>query len=230
MTSSDELITEQGNVVTSDELADYQRWQAPHMVSVEDVKGKPNAFLTVEDIDALQKQAQKEGYSAGFKQGQAAGHKAGLQTGESDLTTQLNILHELLTTLNTPLDNLDAEMERDIVSLVTTVARQVIRREIKADPEHVIGAVRAALTVLPISDRKINIYLHPQVSELVKKGLSIDDNDASWRWHDDPTLSRGSCRLETANTSIDASVEARLDSVINKLLGGERTDDQSNGS
>ena len=51
MTSSDELITEQANVVTAEELADYQRWEVPHVVSSEDVKGKPNAFLTVEDIN-----------------------------------------------------------------------------------------------------------------------------------------------------------------------------------
>jgi flagellar assembly protein FliH len=227
MTSSDELISDQANVVTPEELADYQRWQAPHMVSVEDVRGKPDVFLTVEDIDALQKQAQQEGYKAGFQQGQTAGHQAGLASGKIDVNNQLTNLRQILETLNTPLESLDAEMERDIVALVTTVAKQVIRREIKAEPEHVIGAVRAALAVLPINDRKIKIYLHPQDTELVKKGLSLDEDDASWRWIDDPTLSRGGCRIETANTLIDASVEARLESVINKLLGGERTDDQT---
>lgn len=225
MTSSDELITEQANEVTIEELADYQRWQAPHVVSVDDAKDKPYAFLTVEDIDALQKQAQQEGYKAGFEQGQAAGHQAGLESGKLDVDNQLTSLRQILDTLNTPLENLDSEMERDIVALVTTVARQVIRREIKAEPEHVIGAVRAALAVLPINDRKIKIMLHPQDTELVKKGLFLDDDDDRWRWVDDPTLSRGSCRLETANTLIDASVESRIESVVNKLLGGERTDD-----
>jgi flagellar assembly protein FliH len=227
MTSSDELITEQANVVTPEELADYQRWQAPHVVSVDDVRGKPEAFLTVEDIDALQKQAQQEGYKAGFEKGQAAGHQAGLQSGQTDVNNQLMYLRQIIETLNTPLENLDAEMEHDIVALVTTVARQVIRREITAEPEHVIGAVRAALAVLPINDRKIKIVLHPQDTELVKKGLSLDEDDGNWRWIDDPTLSRGSCRIETANTLIDATVEARLESIINKLLGGERTDDKT---
>jgi flagellar assembly protein FliH len=225
MTSSDELITEEANVVTSEELADYQRWQAPHVVSVDDVKGKLDVFLTIEDIDALQKQAQLEGYSAGFEQGKAAGHEAGLESAKNDVNSQVMSLRQIIETLNTPLEDLDAEMERDIVALVTTVARQVIRREIKTDPEHVIGAVRSALVALPINDRKIKIYLHPQDIELVKKGLSLEEEDASWRWIDDPTLSRGGCRIETANTLIDASVEARLDSIINKLLGGERTDD-----
>jgi flagellar assembly protein FliH len=227
MTSSDELISEQANEVTTEELADYQRWQAPHVVSVDDTKGKPDAFLTIEDIDALQKQAQQEGYKAGFEQGQTAGHQAGLESGKLDVNNKLTSLRQILATLNTPLEELDSEMERDIVALVTTVARQVIRREIKVEPEHVIGAVRAALAVLPINDRKIKIFLHPQDIELVKKGLSLDDDDDRWRWIDDPTMSQGSCRLETANTLIDASVEARIEGVVNKLLGGERTDDKT---
>lgn len=228
MTSSDnELITEQSNVVTAEELDNYQRWEVPHVVSVEDVKGKPNAFLSIEDIDDLQKQAQKEGYKAGFEQGQAAGHKAGLDSGKNDINEMMTYLGQVLTTLNSPLEDLDAEIEKDLVTLVNSVSRQVIRREIKIDPEHVIGSVRAALSVLPISDRKIKIILHPQDSELVKKGLSMDEEDSNWRWIEDPTLSRGGCRIETANTLIDASVEARLESVINKLLGGEQTDDET---
>ncbi len=228
MTSSDkELITEHANVVTAEELADYQRWQAPHVVSVEDVKKKPDAFLTVEDIDALQMQAQQEGYKAGFEQGQAAGHQAGLDNAQKNVDQKMMYLRQILTTLNNPLESLDAEIENDLVSLVTSVARQVIRRELKAEPEHVIGAVRAALAVLPINDRKITIILHPQDTELVQKGLSLDEEDGKWRWVDDPTMQRGGCRIETANTLIDASVEARLESVINTLLGGERTDDRA---
>tara|TARA_R110002111_G_scaffold146583_2_gene213347 strand:+ start:617 stop:1309 length:693 start_codon:yes stop_codon:yes gene_type:complete len=228
MTSSDdELITENANVVTAEELADYQRWEAPHVVSVEDVKKKPDVFLTVEDIDALQKQAQQEGYNAGFKQGQGAGHKAGLDAAQNEVNQNLTYLRQILTTLNTPLENLDAEIENDLVSLVTSVARQVIRRELKTEPEHVIGAVRAALAVLPINDRKVTIILHPQDTELVQKGLSLDEEDDKWRWVDDPTMHRGGCRIETANTLIDASVEARLESVINTLLGGERADDKA---
>lgn len=89
-----------------------------------------------------------------------------------------------------------------------------------------IGAVRSAMAVLPINDRKLKIYLHPHDVDVVKKGLAVDDDGVKWQWIEDPLLTRGGCRLETADTRIDASVEARLESVINKLLGGERTDDQ----
>ena len=222
MTSSDEeLITAQSNEVTAEELANYQRWQAPHVVSVSDVNAPNQALMTVEGIEKLQKEAQQEGYKVGFEQGKKAGEAAGQQ----NIVQQITYLKQIMTTLNSPLSELDQQIEHDLITLVTTMTRQLVRRELKTDPEHVIGAVRAAMAVLPINDRKLKIHLNPQDIELVKKGLSVDDNGVNWSWIDDPTLSRGGCRLETADTMIDASVEARLESVINKLLGGERADD-----
>ncbi len=224
MTSSnDELVTAQANEVTAEELANYQRWQAPHMVSVSDVNAPNHELMTAEGIEKLQKEAQQEGYKVGLEQGK----KAGVEAGKKDIAQQANFLKQIMTTLNTPLSNLDQQIEHDLITLVTTMTRQLVRRELKTDPEHVIGAVRAAMAVLPINDRKLKIYLNPQDIELVKTGLSVDDNDVSWSWIEDPTLSRGGCRLETADTMIDASVEARLESVITKLLGGERVDDPS---
>jgi len=219
--SSDELITAQADVVTSEELASYQRWQAPHVVSVSDVDGDQQTFLTVEEIEQLQKEAQQEGYDVGFEEGR----QAGLKAGQADIEQQLKYLEQIMISLNTPLKDLDQQIENDLMSLVSTMTRQLVRRELKTEPEHVIGAMRAALAVLPISERKLKIYLHPQDMELVKKGLSLDDDGASWQWVEDPLLTRGGCRLETADTLIDATVEARLESVVNKMLGGERSDD-----
>jgi len=227
MISSDELITEQKNEVTAEELAKYQRWQAPRVVSVTDVEPDPNQFLTVEAIESMQKEAQEEGYKEGFEQGKNEGYQQGIKTGQAEITQQVNTLKQIVAKLNTPLLDLDELIENDLITLVTTVARQVIRRELKMDPEHVIGAVRSAMSVLPINDRKLKIYLHPLDIDLVKKGLAVDDDGVSWQWIEDPLLARGGCRLETADTRIDASVEARLDSVITKLLGDERTDDAS---
>lgn len=226
MTSSnDELITEQADVVTPEELAKYQRWQAPRMVSVTDVEPDPNRFLTVEAIEEMQKEAQQEGYKAGFEEGKAAGFDQGIKAGQAEITQQASYLKQVLAKLNAPLNDLDALIEQDLLQLVTTIARQVIRRELTADPDHVIGAVRAAMEVLPISDRKLKIFLHPQDIELVKKGLALDEDDQTRQWVEDPLLTRGGCRLETADTRIDSTVESRIDSVISTLLGDERGDD-----
>ena len=229
MISSDDVVeTAQADVLSSEEIASaYQRWEAPRMVSVSDLEDDDHSMMTVQAIEKLQKEAQEEGFKTGFEQGSEAGYKAGLETGKQEIAQKLTVLNQIITALNTPLLDLDQQVENDLMNMVITMTRQLVRRELRAEPEHVIGAMRAALAVLPINDRKLKIFMHPQDIELVKKGLSVEQGDENWQWIDDPVLTRGGLRLETADTTVDATVEARLASVINKLLGEERSDDSS---
>lgn len=227
MISSDDVVeTEQSDVLSTEEIVSaYQRWEAPRMVSVSDLEGEDLSMLTVQALETLQKEAQADGFKEGFEQGREEGYQAGLEAGQQEISQQLATLQQIITTLNNPLLELDQQIENDLLNMVTTMTRQIVRRELKAEPEHVIGAMRAALAVLPINDRKLKVFLHPQDIEIVKKGLSVEHEDQNWQWIEDPVLTRGGVRLETADTTIDATVEARLASVINKLLGEERSDD-----
>lgn len=221
-TSDDTLVTRHTNILSAEELADaFERWEAPRMVSVSDVEGD-GGMLDVKAIEALQQQAQEEGYKAGFEEGHKAGFEAGQQAGQKDIQQQITYLQQILGSLEQPLTDLDQQIEQDLVNLAITMTRQLLRRELKQEPEHVIGAMRAALQALPISDRKLRIYVHPDDLTIIQKGLSVDGEDSSRQWIEDPLMTRGGVRLETADTTVDATVEARLNSVISKLLGEER--------
>lgn len=221
-TSDDTLVTRHTNILSAEELADaFERWEAPRMVSVSDVEGD-GGMLDVKAIEALQQQAQEEGYKAGFEEGHKAGFEAGQQAGQKDIQQQIAYLQQILGSLEQPLSDLDQQIEQDLVNLAITMTRQLLRRELKQEPEHVIGAMRAALQALPISDRKLRIYVHPDDLTIIQKGLSMDGEDNSRQWIEDPLMTRGGVRLETADTTVDATVEARLNSVISKLLGEER--------
>lgn len=221
-TSDDTLVTRHTNILSAEELADaFERWEAPRMVSVSDVEGD-GGMLDVKAIEALQQQAQEEGYKAGFEEGHKAGFEAGQQAGQKDIQQQIAYLQQILGSLEQPLTDLDQQIEQDMVNLAITMTRQLLRRELKQEPEHVIGAMRAALQALPISDRKLRIYVHPDDLTIIQKGLSMDGEDSSRQWIEDPLMTRGGVRLETADTTVDATVEARLNSVISKLLGEER--------
>lgn len=223
MTSSDDsLITKQADVLSADELAEaIERWQAPRMVSVNDVE-ESEGMLNVKAIEALQQQAQEEGYKAGFEEGHKAGLKAGQQAGEREIKQQVTHLQNIIKMLQQPLADLDQQIEQDLVNLAITMTRQLVRRELKLEPEHVIGAMRAALQALPVSDRKIKIYVHPDDLTIIQKGLSLDQDAENRQWIEDPLLTRGGVKLETADTMVDATVDARLNSLISKLLGEER--------
>jgi flagellar assembly protein FliH len=221
MTSSDDvLITEQTDVLSADELANaYQRWEAPRMVSVEDVQQGKHQPLTVQAIEKLHEETRQEAFKSGYEDGHKTGYEAGLAAGQKAMKDKAAQWQKLIEHLNSPLLALDDQVEQDLLQLVQTLAGQFIQYELQLQPERVLDAMRAALAALPINDRKLKVFLHPQDVELVKAGLALDHDDGRWQWLEDPLLKRGGVRLETADTTVDATVEARLARLIEKMLG-----------
>ncbi|MBI1423001.1 MAG: flagellar assembly protein FliH [Gammaproteobacteria bacterium] len=203
-------------VVYPDQSTDYERWELPE---VDDPAASHySRLLTAGQIENIQKQA----YEEGFKQGRDEGYAAG-QTLVNQHATRLKSMLDLLSA---PLAELDEQVMQQLLDLVTTIARQVIRRELRADPGQVIGVVRECIKALPIAARKVIIYLHPEDAELVRNAFSIDEGtDQAWKIVEDPVLTRGGCRIEAEHSKIDASVEQQLNRVIANLLGGERERD-----
>ena len=228
MTSSDDLFTTQhANVLSAEELANaYERWEVPRMVSVSDIEAENTNPLTVEALEAVQQAAQEEGFKLGYDEGYQQGHEAGLKAGEADILQQAQHWQSLIDSLNSPLKAVDAQVEQDLLSMLSLLARQMIYQEIRQRPELVLTAVREALAVLPVSDRQLKVYLNPEDMELVKTGLKLDE-DTGWQWYEDPLVSRGGVKLVTADTTIDATVETRLNNLISRLLSQENNYESS---
>ncbi len=219
MTSSDDLYTTQhANVLSAEELANaYERWEVPRVVSVSDVEAENTNPLTVEALEAVQQAAQEEGFKLGYDEGFQQGHEAGLKAGEADILQQAQQWKVLIDSLNNPLKSVDSLVEQDLLSMISLLVRQMVYHELQQNPELVLTAVRKALAVLPVSDRQLKVYLNPEDMEMVKNGLKLDE-DTGWQWYEDPLVSRGGAKLVTADTTIDATVETRLNNLISRLL------------
>ncbi|WP_300493950.1 flagellar assembly protein FliH [uncultured Methylophaga sp.] len=222
MTSSDDLYTTQhANVLSAEELANaYERWEVPRVVSVSDVEAENTNPLTVEALEAVQQAAQEEGFKLGYDEGFQQGHEAGLKAGETDILQQAQQWKALIDSLNNPLKSVDSIVEQDLLSMISLLVRQMVYHELEQKPEMVLTAVREALAVLPVNDRQLKVYLNPEDMELVKNGLKLDE-DTGWQWYEDPLVSRGGAKLVTADTTIDATVETRLNNLISRLLSQE---------
>ncbi|MBS4052431.1 flagellar assembly protein FliH [Methylomonas rivi] len=197
--------------------------------------------LTVDEIEAMQKQAydeafeqgrlqgfeqgSKQGFEQGQKQGFEAGQKKGYEESQHLLQKQLAELNRLLESLAEPFKHLDEEVETELVKLVIAIASQIIRREIKLDPGQIVGVIREAVSVLPLATQKITLNLHPEDADLVRSVLKLDENPPPWRLQDNPLITRGGCTVETDVSTVDATLEKRLAAVIAAVLGGDRQQD-----
>lgn len=205
----------------------YETWNAPVVVGpitgkLNDVPPKPP---TAREMQSMQKEAYDEAFKLGRKEGRDKGYTEGYKDGKAKLDLKLKNIESVLNVLSEPLNQLDDDVENNIVNLTIQIARHLIRRELKADHGEVVAVVREALSVLPVSDRKPRIYLHPEDAELVRNALSLSDEDQNWRIEEDLLMGRGDCRVETETSLIDASLDARLSAIAAKLLGGERDSD-----
>ncbi len=205
-------------------------------------EGKLLDAVPVRDIDQEIAAARKEGFKvgseAGFQKGRERGISEGLQQGKAraeksgslieierqQLQARTQHLEQLLAVLADPVSQLDKEVEDQLVELVLAVSRQLIRRELKADPGQIIAVVREAVSLLPVAAREYRLALHPEDAALVREALVMDDGkgDRPWTLVEDPTLTRGGCRVVSETSYIDATVERQLAAVAATLLGDER--------
>ncbi len=203
--------------VQPDALADA----APVPVEPEAESPAP-ALPTLEEIEAIQREAQEEGYGAGYETGYRAGHEEGMATARSEIEAQVQRLQRVLDFMSAPLAELDAVVEDELSQLAVAIAQQLLRRELKTAPGEIVAVVRNAVGLLPVSHQQVAIQLHPEDARLVKQALSLDEGHYAWRVMEDPGLTRGGCVVTSDMSRVDATLEKRLNAVIASVLGDER--------
>jgi len=210
------------------------RWQPPE-VDVPPVPAKPKEEpaeqqrpgMTVAELEALQKAAYDEGFDQGRADGEAKGREEGFAAGKKDAAALAVRIGKVLDTLAEPVRELDAQVEQQLTELALTIARQIIRREIAAQPGEIMGVVREAVALLPLSARDIQIRLHPEDGRFLREALGQSEEASAWKLVDDPSITRGGCRVLSPTSRIDATLERRLTQLCRDLLGGERGDDEA---
>ena len=174
------------------------------------------------DLPAPDRQAWERGF--------ATGREAGIQTVRAEqqqisdaLQLQLTGVSEVLDFLARPLAELDAAVEEQLMSVAISIARAVVRRELKAQPEAIIALVRDTMKLLPLAAREVRVHLHPDDAAVVRDRLAQTQGERAWVVLEDPVLSRGGCQIRSDNSTIDASVEKRMAAAIAAALGDERS-------
>lgn len=188
----------------------------------------PGAPPTAGDLEKLQKQAYEEGFEEGKKAGFEFGHKEGLAQAKRDIQHYTAHLDKLLSHFEQPLRELDDQVEKELLSLVIAIVKQLLRREVKSDPNLIVGVVREALSVLPVSSSNIRLLLHPEDAELIREVYALGDNEVGWSLIEDPVINRGGCKVVTDTSQIDGTLESRLTALIAPLLAGARVLDDQN--
>jgi|TARA_R110002096_G_scaffold92144_4_gene208288 flagellar assembly protein FliH len=201
------------DVIASWQFPDFKRSGSTE-VDISTVK-----TMTAGDLEKLQQQAIEEASRKGYDEGFAQG----LQDAQEKTNNTVEQFKSLMDALQNPFEEFDERVENEMASLSIQIARQLVRREIKADSGQVVAVVKEALATLPSSSQNIQLLLHPDDASLVTSALSLGDADENrWQVVSDPVITRGGCRVVSDASVIDATIENRLAVIIAQALGDER--------
>jgi flagellar assembly protein FliH len=195
--------------------------------------------LTLDDIETIRQSAYEDGFNegkeAGFTQGVEEGKAKGLESGhakgiekgrEEGLTQgaeqieqQASIWESLINRLHNPLEKLDDNTEYQLIRLATSLAEQITRCEVLTSPQIILRALKQAVDVLPISEQKLTINLHPDDLLFVQNAYSQEQCiQRGWDLQAEPVLLRGDCQIHTQASSIDYTFNSRVEQVLKNFF------------
>jgi flagellar assembly protein FliH len=195
----------------------FKVWTAPDMHGPAAQEKPP----TVSGLVDLQAEAYKEAFAQGLAEGREAGR--------GDVRAAVERLSGMFHDLARPFEQLDADVERELLTLAMALARQIVRRELKTDPTQIIGIIRDAIAALPVAAREVRVHLHPEDAVVMRENLAPTSSERAWVIVEDPVMARGGCQITTANSRIDARLETRLNTIVSELMGTDRHTDPPRG-
>ncbi|MBA1187845.1 flagellar assembly protein FliH [Pseudomonas entomophila] len=183
---------------------------------VEEVPLEDVQPLTLEELESIRQEAWNEGFATGEREGFHSTQLKVRQEAEVALAARLDSLERVMQQLLEPIAEQDAQIERGLVHVVSHVTRQVIGRELRLDSAQITQVLREALKLLPMGAENIRIHLNPQDFDAAK--ALRERHEETWRLLEDDTLLPGGCRIETAHSRIDASMETRIEQAVGQLF------------
>ncbi len=155
---------------------------------------------------------EQDAYNRGFEQGE----KDGFEYGQQKAAKVVGKIERLVLDLGRIRQAMIHQGEKQLLDIVFAVSRKVVRAQIDIDTEAVGKAVMDAVG-LAADKSRLTVRIHPDDHQYVA-GIEPEifkrfEDVGQVRIAQDPSVSRGGCRVETSCGSVDATVETQLEKI-----------------
>lgn len=191
-------------VLPKEQLTAWQRWELPNFDggTSDGQHVAAEALPTAGELEQMHQQAREEGYQAGYAEGRQQAMELAQQMGS------------LLDSLNNELHQVDQQVTQDVLNLALELAKQMVHQTLAVKPEVLLDVIRDAISNLPHFNQAAHLVLHPDDAELVRSGMGEQLSHSGWKIFEDAKMERGSCRVETAHSQIDATLVTRWQHIV----------------
>lgn len=211
-------------VIPKEKQTAYQRWEMASFAeeaSEKTIAAAPVAPQIVQEseeeknarLEAELEHARREGYKIGLQQG--------FDTGIADAASQVRQDRErllaVLGSMEEALKTADEAISEQLLALALDIAKAMVKDRLRVDPTVILPIVQESIHYLPIVQKPARLIVHPEDVLVVKKYLQEDMADSNWHIHEDSSLERGGCMVETGDNQIDASNGTRWKRICDAL-------------
>jgi flagellar assembly protein FliH len=153
------------------------------------------------------------------------GVQEGMREGEKRAAASYSRAVELMAKMSGELKNAQESFitraEEDMVALSLAIARQIIRQEVKTNPDIIKSVVKEAIAQL-IDKEGATIRVNPQDFEVLtaaesEMGISFQGKDR-YKILADDFISAGGCIIESKTGIVDADLDTQFDEIWRRLL------------
>ncbi|MDY1033952.1 FliH/SctL family protein [Stenotrophomonas sp. CFBP8980] len=162
---------------------------------------------TLEEIQAIQDAAEKEGF--------AHGHAEGYAQGQAEVRRVVAQMEGILDNFSRPLVRLENEAVAALGELAVRIAGTLVGRAYQTDPELLAQLVAEGVDAVGTSSRDVEVRLHPDDIAALSPLLTLSPQQ---RLVPDAALSRGDLRVHAESVRIDGTLEARLRGALDKVM------------
>lgn len=196
--------------------------------------------ISEEELHEHMRQAHQEGFTQGMQEGMRQGTEQGLQQARAEAEQQLahteqqwqQRLHDYQTNIGNEaaqhlaavvaeaqngIRGLQQQMAPDLLQLACDIARQVVRQELRSNPQALLPVVREALDMLGAETKPSTVRINPEDWAHLEPHLRAAMSNPRIEWLADASVARGGCRVECNGAHIDGSLERRWQRAVAAL-------------
>jgi len=207
-------------IIPAEELGNFDTWRPdalsgtnaasrPTLQQRAQAQGQHAPDPTPADIQHVLAQARKASYEEGYRDGLKALEDFKKSHAEKMQAQTTSTLAQWLSNLDAQWDELEPRIAQGLSRAAVRLARQVLRQELQAQPEHVVALAREAVQAIAHSARRIELMIHPDDLALVQDALEETLLTRGGRIHADASITRGGCRVQADIAAVDATLEHR---------------------
>ncbi len=166
---------------------------------------------------------QDEGYAKGVELGRAdgfdKGHDEGLESGQKVVLEQVERFRYLADSLANPLREVDKEVTDEIAYIISRLAKVIISKEIDKNAEFLQKSIEQAISILPVSQKGVTIYLNPEDYAVITAVIGNEYiSSQGWDLKESADLALGDIKVENENCEVNWRINDRIDSLLDDFL------------